>query len=88
MIWFSLKDLREETYNLTSDSKEDISTLQKKVDTLNVEFDNINQYEHGDGLVISGDIISHGTPIENYKDIVLNIFWHHLNINLGKDENY
>ena len=54
MIW-NIKDLREETYDLTYDLKEDISTLQKKVDALNVEFDNTNQYEHGDGLVISGD---------------------------------
>ena len=79
----NLKDLREETYDLTSDLKEDISTLQKKVDTLNVEFDNIIQYEHGGGLVISRDIIPHGTPTENYKVIVLNLFWHNLNMNLG-----
>ena len=53
---------------------------------LNVDIDNINQYEHGDGLVISGDKIPHGTPTENCKDIVLNIFWHHLNRNLGESE--
>ena len=40
----------------------------------------------GDGLVISGDIIPHGTPTENVKDFVLNLFWHHLNINSGEDE--
>ena len=38
----NLIDLREETYDSTFDLKEDISMLQKKVDTLNVEFDNIN----------------------------------------------
>ena len=75
------KDLREETYDLTSDLKQGISTLQKKVDRLIIEFDNIDQYEHGDGLVIPGDIIPHGTPTENCKDIVLNTFWHHLNMN-------
>ena len=48
-----IKHLREGTYDLTSNLKEDISTLQKKIDTLKVEFDNINQYEHEDGLVIS-----------------------------------
>ena len=78
----NLKYLREETHDLTSDLKEDISTLQKKVDTLNVEFDNINQYEHGD--VISGDIIPHGIATENCKDIVLNLFWNHLYRNLGE----
>ena len=66
--------------------KKDISSSQKKVDTLNVEFDNINQYKHRDGLVISGDIIPHGTSTENCKDNVLNLFWHHLNMNLGEDE--
>ena len=64
----------------------DIPTLLKKFDTLNVEFHNINQYEHCDGLVISGDIIPHGTSTQNCKDIVLNLFWHHLNMNLGGDE--
>ena len=48
-----MKDLREETYDLTSDLKEDISTLQKKVDILNVKFYDINQYKRGDGLVNS-----------------------------------
>ena len=81
-----IKDLRKETYDLTSNLKVDISTLQKKVDNLNVEFDNINQYKHGDGLVISEDIIPHGTPTENYKDIVLNLLCHHLNMNLCEDE--
>ena len=70
-------------YDITSDIKEDISTLQKKVDTLNDEFVNINQYEHGDGIVISGDIIPYDTATENCKDIILNLFWHHLNMNLG-----
>ena len=81
-----IKDLRYEVNDLISDLKDDISTLQKKIDSLNVEIDNNNQYEHGDGLVISGDIIPHGTANENCKDIVLNLFWHHLNINLGEDE--
>ena len=49
------------------------------------ELDNIIQYEHGDKLVISEDI-PHGNPTENCKDIVLNLFWHHLNMNLGGDE--
>ena len=53
-------------------------------DSLNVEIDIINQYE--DGLVISGDTIPSGTPTENYKDIVLNLFWQHLNMNLDEDE--
>ena len=81
-----IKDLREEVNDLISDLKDDISTLEKEVDSLKVEIDNINQYEHGDGLVISGDIIPQGTPTENCKDIVLNLFWHHFNINLGEDE--
>ena len=34
---------------------------KKKVDSLNFEIDNINQYCHRDNLVISGDIIPHGT---------------------------
>ena len=60
--------------------------MQKKVHTLNVEFDNNNQYTHGDRQVISGDIILHGTATENYKDIVFNLFWHHLNMKLDEDE--
>ena len=36
----------------------------------------ILQYEHGDELVISGDIITHKTPIDNCEDIVLTLFWH------------
>ena len=82
----NIKDLREETYDLTSDLKEDISILQKKIDALNVEFDNINRYEHNDGLVISGDIIPHGTPTENCRDIVFDLFYQHLNMNLDEDE--
>ena len=46
----------------------------------------INPYEHGVGLVISGDIISHGSPTDNCKDIVFNLFWHYLNTHLGEDE--
>ena len=43
-----------------------ISPIQrKKIDSLNVEIDNINQYKQGDGLVIPGDRIPHGTPTEN-----------------------
>ena len=37
-------------------------------------------------LIISGDIIQHGTPTENCNDIVLNLFWHHLNMNLDENE--
>ena len=80
-----LKDLREESYDLTSDIKINISTLQKNVYSLNLEID-INQYEYGDDLVISGDIIPHGTPTENCKDILLKLIWHHLNMNLCEDE--
>ena len=57
--------IREETNDLMSDWKADISTLEKKFDSLNIDIDNINQYEHGDWLVISGDIIPHGKPTEN-----------------------
>ena len=67
-----VQGLREETNDLISDLKVDISTLEKKIDSLNVELDNINQYEHGDRLVISGDTIPHCSPTENCKDIVLN----------------
>ena len=81
-----IKELREEVNDLISNLREDISTIEKEVDSLKVEIDNIIQYEHGDGLVISGDIIPHSTPTENCKDIVLNLFWDHLNINLGEDE--
>ena len=69
-----------------SDLKVDISTLEKKFDSLNVVMILINPYEHGVGLVISGDIISHGSPTENCKDIVFNLFWHYLNTHLGEDE--
>ena len=44
----TIKDLRKERYDLTSDLRENIITLQKKIDSLNVEFDNNNQYEYGD----------------------------------------
>ena len=47
--------------------------IRKKKYSLNVELDNMNQYEHGDVLVISEDIIPHGSPIENCEDIVLNL---------------
>ena len=40
----NIKDLREETNYLISDLK---------ADSLNVELDNINKYEHGDDLVVS-----------------------------------
>ena len=59
---------------------------KKKLDSVNVEICNTNQYEHGDGLVISGDIIPLGTPTENCKAIVLNLLKQHLNRNLCKDE--
>ena len=80
------KDLRKETNGSTSDLKIDISTLQKKFDSLNVEFENINQYEHSYGLVISGDIIPHGIPTENCNDIVSDLLWNHLNMNFGEHE--
>ena len=60
---------------LISELKVDIQTLEEKVDNLNVEIDSIKQYEHGDDLIISGDIIPYGSPIENCKDIVLKLFW-------------
>ena len=69
-----IKDLMEETYDLISDLRVDISTIQKKVDSLNVEFHNINQYEHGDKLVILKNIILQGTPTENRNDNVHNYF--------------
>ena len=81
-----IKELREEVNDLISNLREDISTLEKEVDSLKLEIDNIIQYEHGDGLVISGDIIPHSTPTENCKEIVLNLFWQHLNINLDEDD--
>ena len=37
-----IKDIREETNYLISDLMVDISTLEKKVDSLNIEIDNIN----------------------------------------------
>ena len=66
-----IKDLREETNNLISDLKVDISTLEKEIYDLNVEIDDINQYEDGCVLVISADIILHGTQTENCNDIFL-----------------
>ena len=36
--------------------------------------------------MISGDIIPYDTPNENWKDVVFNLFWQHLNMNLGEDE--
>ena len=33
-----------------------ISTIEKKVESLSIEIYTINHYEHGDELVISGDI--------------------------------
>ena len=65
-----IKDLRESTNDLFSDLKVDISTLEKKVDSLKVQFDNINHYEHGDDLVILRDIIPLCTPTEYCIDIV------------------
>ena len=47
------KNLREETYDIISDAKHYISTLKKKIVSVNVEIDIINQYEHGDVLVNS-----------------------------------
>ena len=70
----SIKDLREETNDLISDLNVDILTLEKEVNSLNVELDNINQCKHGNALVISGNIIPQGSPTENCKDILLNLF--------------
>ena len=57
-----IKDIRVETNYLLFDVNVDISSLGKKVDSLNVELDNIDQYEHRDMLVISEDIIPHMVP--------------------------
>ena len=82
-----IKDLREFTHDLNSDLREDITTLQKKIDILIIEFENNNnQCEDGDALIIYGDIIPQGTATENCKDIVLNLFWQHLNMNLDESE--
>ena len=59
---------------------------EKKFVSLNVKIDKIDQYKHGYRLVISGDIIPHGTPTENCEDIVLKLSWKHLNMNIGEDE--
>ena len=69
-----MKDLMEKTNDIFSDLKDDISTLEKKVDSLSVDIYDTDQYKHGEGLVISRDIILHGTPTENCKDIVLHFF--------------
>ena len=61
--------MKGETNDWISDLKVDIFTLEKKVDNLNFWVYDINRYEHGDGLFISWDIIPHGTPTENCKDI-------------------
>ena len=61
----NIKDLREETNYLISDLKVDISTLEKNINSLNVEININNQYEHGYELIISGDIIPHRTPTKN-----------------------
>ena len=53
----NIKDLREETNDLISDLKVDISTFENKVNSLNIEIDN-NQYEHGD-MLLSQDILFH-----------------------------
>ena len=47
--------------------------------------ENINQHEHGDGLVISEHIILKGTRTENCEKLVLNLFWQHLNMKLSED---
>ena len=39
-----IKDLREETKDFISNVKVDNSSLEKKVNCLNVEIDNVNQY--------------------------------------------
>ena len=67
------KYVREETIDFIFDLYVFISTLEKKVDSLNVELDNINQYEHGYEFVISEDIIPHSNPTKNCKYIVLTI---------------
>ena len=67
-----IEDSREKINYLISDLRVDISTVEKKIDSSIVEINIINQYEHGDELVISGDIIPHGIATENCKDIVFN----------------
>ena len=67
----TISDLREDINDLIYDLKDDISTLNKKVDSLYVDIENTNRYEYGDSLVISGDIIPHGTPTENFKDFII-----------------
>ena len=57
-----VQGLREETNDLISDLKVDISTWEKNSWQSRGELDNINQYEHRDVLVISGDIIPHMVP--------------------------
>ena len=42
-----ISNIKEETNDLISDLKVDISTVDKKIDSLNVELDNINQYKDG-----------------------------------------
>ena len=46
-IDFSYKRFKGRKNDLISDLKADISTLEKKIDSINVEIDNINQYEQG-----------------------------------------
>ena len=57
-----VKVLMTKVNDIISDLKNDISYLEKKVDNLNDEIGNNNQYGHGDGLVVSGDVIPYGTP--------------------------
>ena len=75
----NLKDLREETWFNFGFKIRYFNFTEKSWRN------NINQYEHGDDLVIYEDIIPHGTITKNFIDIVLNLFWQHLNMNLGED---
>ena len=56
-----IKDLREEIKVFISDLQDDISTSNKKFDSLNVEIDNTSlyHYEHGDGVVIKSKYMIH-----------------------------
>ena len=75
-----IKDLREEKNDSIFDLKVDVSTSGKKANSLCVELNNINHYEHRDWLVISRDIIPHGTSTENCNDslFILVTFKHEL----------
>ena len=60
--------------------------FRENIDSLNVEPGNINQYEHGYDLGISGEKIPYGITTENCRNIVIILFWQRSNMNLGKDK--